>query len=139
MSNNDAVVDRQGRSALHAAALSGDLVEVERLLASGLDPKLSDKNGFTPLHMAAQGCQLEAARALLDAGALVDAQNRFGNTPLFVAVFNSRGRGEMIAVLRAEGADPFVENGSGQTPIGLAKLIANYDVLRFFSDIDSAG
>jgi hypothetical protein len=27
-------------------------------------------------------------------------------------------------------------NNSGQTPIGLAKLIANYDVARFFADIE---
>jgi ankyrin repeat protein len=62
--------------------------------------------------------------------------NEHGNTPLFVAVFNSRGRGDLIRLLRASGADPRKENVHGQTPLGLARLIGNYDVAQFFSDLD---
>ncbi|HZM82946.1 MAG TPA: ankyrin repeat domain-containing protein [Candidatus Limnocylindrales bacterium] len=62
--------------------------------------------------------------------------NKFGNTPLFVAVFNSQGRGDLIQLLRGAGADPFKQNSSGQTPVGLARLIANYDVAQFFVDLD---
>lgn len=136
MSNRDAGLDRQGRSSLHYAVLRGDLPEIERLLESGIDLNLSDSNGFVALHFAAQEYRLDAAKALLDRGALVDQRNRFGNTPLFVAVFNSQGRGEMIELLRARNADPHAENGSGQTPVGLARLIANYDVRVFFSDLE---
>ncbi|WP_263972339.1 hypothetical protein [Spongiactinospora rosea] len=41
----------------------------------------------------------------------------------------------MIELLRRWGADPFKANSSGQTPLGLARLIANYDVARFFADL----
>ncbi|MFG2146851.1 ankyrin repeat domain-containing protein [Streptomyces sp. NPDC048696] len=129
-------LDRQGRSPLHYAALTGDLSEVERLLSSGIDPNLGDGNGFTPLHLAAQEYQVDAARLLLDGGAAADRRNRFENTPLFVAVFNSQGRGELIGLLRSRGADPHAENSSGQTPVGLARMIANHDVRSFFSDLD---
>ena len=61
--------------------------------------------------------------------------NVFGNSALFIAVFNSLGRGDMIALLRERGADPRLANNSGQTPVGLARLIANYDVARFFADL----
>src|SRR4051812_48401577 len=36
------------------------------------------------------------------------------------AVFNSRGEGRMIRLLREHGADPFLVNVHGQTPVGLA-------------------
>jgi ankyrin repeat protein len=60
--------------------------------------------------------------------------NEHGNSALFVATFNSRGRGELIGLLRERGADPDQLNRHGQTPRGLANLIGNYDVARFFAD-----
>jgi ankyrin repeat protein len=137
MSNHD-VRDRQGRTPLHAAALGGDVPEIERLIGVGANPNIGDNNGFTPLHFAAQGWHPDAASALLAGGAEVDRKNRFGNSPLFVAVFNSNGRGEMIHVLRSSGADPLSINASGQTPLGLAKLIANYDVIQYFADLETS-
>ena len=133
MSNHD-VRDWQGWTPLHAAALRGDLAEIDQLIAAGADPSTADNKGFTPLHLAAQEGRAGAARALLDSGAEVDRRNRFGNTPLFVAVFNSRGRGDLIFLLRERGADPMAENASGQTPLGLARLIANFDVAQYFAD-----
>ncbi|RCG29797.1 ankyrin repeat domain-containing protein [Sphaerisporangium album] len=132
---NSASIDRKGRSELHYAALKGDAGRVSELIAAGLDPNLVDGDGFVPLHMAAQEGHVDAARALLDNDAEVDAENRHGNTPLSVAVFNSRGRGDLMALLRERGADPCRENNYGQTPLGLAKLIANYDVAQYFADL----
>ena len=120
---------------LHLAALEDDEVTARELLANGLSPDLEDDEGFTPLHFAAQEYSVSVAAALLEAGASIDKENRFGNTPLFVAVFNSKGRGEVIKLLRAHGADPHHHNTYGQTPLGLARLIANYDVAQYFSDL----
>ncbi len=97
----------------------------------GLDPNLPDRLGFTPLHFAAQEWSEGVASLLLERGAEVDPLNRYGNTPLFVAVTASRGRGRLLELLRRHGADPFLANASGQTPVGLARLIANYDVAQF--------
>jgi len=124
-------------SPLHEAVTRGDEATLQALLANGAPPDVRDAQGFTPLHLAAQQGSVHAATALLDAGADVDAVNAHGNTPLFVAVFNSQGRGALIQLLRARGADPFHANNSGQTPLGLAKLIGNYDVARFFSDLEA--
>lgn len=128
-------MDPAGRSPLHYAALKDDAREVTRLIADGEAPDSSDSQGFTPLHLAAQEHALDAAAALVDLGASVDQTNCFGNTPLFVAVFNSRGRPEMINLLRSRGADPLHSNGSGQTPVGLAILIGNYGVAGYFEDL----
>jgi ankyrin repeat protein len=130
-----AVLDREGRSPLHYVAMANRPTETEERLAAGDDPSLGDRRGFTPLHLAAQAGSLEPARMLLDYGAEVDPVNTFGNTPLFVAVFNSRGRGDIIALLRERGADPFRVNNYGQAPVELARLIGNYDVAQFFADL----
>lgn len=128
-------MDVAGRSELHYAALRNDVPAAETRLAEGDDPNASDHERFTPLHFAAQERAVEVARLLLDHGADVDPLNVHGNTPLFTAVFNSRGDGSVIELLRGRGADPLRENLSGQTPVGLARLIANYDVARFFADL----
>ena len=128
-------VDPAGRSPLHYGALTNDADEVRRLIAEGESVDSTDNHGFTALHLASQEHAVDAAAALLDLGATVDPINSFGNTPLFVAVFNSRGRPDMIDLLRSLGADPLHANPSGQTPAGLARLIGNYDVAQHFEDL----
>ena len=129
------VIDAGERTQLHYAALDDDVAAAESRLAAGDDPNASDREGFTPLHLAAQEGASNVARVLLDRGPDVDPVNSFGNTPLFTAVFNYRGDASVIELLRDRGADPLRKNESGQTPVGLARLIANYDVGRFFTDL----
>ncbi|WP_405472194.1 ankyrin repeat domain-containing protein [Paenarthrobacter ilicis] len=128
-------MDRMNRTALHHAALENDVATVEALLVDGASADAQDKAGSTPLHFAAQEYAVAAAAALLRAGATVDRQNSWGNTALFTAVYNSNGRGELIKLLRSYGADPHSVNGSGKTPVGLARLIGNHDVAQYFSDV----
>lgn len=130
--------DKEGRTQLHYAALANDADAVSQLLTEGASPHAPDRLGFTPLHFAAQDGALAAAEILLAAGAQVDAANSYGNTPLATAVFNSRGRGELIRLLRRHGADPRHPNNTGQTPADAARLIANYDVAHFFADLTDA-
>lgn len=127
--------DRGGRTPLHYAASDDDAHAVSKAIAEGADVNAADRRGFTPLHLAAQQGEVAAAEILLAAGAQVDAANSYGNTPLFTAVFNSRGRGELIRLLRRHGADPCHANKAGKTPAGTARLIANYDVAQFFADL----
>ncbi len=128
-------LDREGRQPLHYAAMANDSAKVAERLAAGDDANLGDRMGMTPLHLACQEGATTAAALLLDAGANVNRPNRHGNTPLFVAVFNSRGRGDLIRLLRSRGANPLYVNKAGQTPLGLARIIGNHDVAQFFSDL----
>jgi ankyrin repeat protein len=128
-------LDRAGRSALHYAAAANDVTDVVGRLAAGDDKDLADRRGYTPLHLAAQNWSVEAAEVLLDAGASVDAVDAYGNTPLATATFNSKGRGELIEILRRHGAEPSHRNKSGISPLELARRIANYDVEQWYADL----
>ena len=74
---------------------------------------------------------MDVAAALIKAGAELELQDTFGNTPLSDAVFESRGRGDMIQLLLANGADKEKKNRQGISPLALARSIANYDVKQF--------
>jgi ankyrin repeat protein len=123
--------DRDGRSCLHNATIGRDLTMVELLISSGADVNAADRAGWRPLHFAAQACSTELAELLIAHGAEVDAVDAYGNTPLWRAVFESRGRGEMISLLLAHGANREKANKTGKSPVALAKTIANYDVYRY--------
>lgn len=126
--------DPFGRTDLHYAALEDDADRVTALLDEGELVSAEDVDGNTPLHLAAQEHAVGAARVLINGDASIDARNRWGNTPLFVATVNSAGRGGVIEMLLEAGADAAAVNEHGQTPIGLARLIANYDVAKFFPE-----
>lgn len=128
-------LDRAGRSPLFYAALEGDTNEVKRLIRAGADVNLQDVNSDTPLHFAAQEQKTEAARLLLEAGADIEAKDRHGNTPLMRAVSTSRGKGEMIKLLRQWGADPYAKNSYGICPVESARMVANFDIAQYFSDL----
>jgi ankyrin repeat protein len=128
-------VDRYGRTELHYAAADGDAEKVAALLAGGLSAGTPDDDGWTPLHAAVQAWSPSICIALLDAGAPVDSQDAHGNTPLWKAAFGSRGRGDIIKILRARGADPLLKNRHGMSPLKVARTIANSDVRQFFADL----
>jgi ankyrin repeat protein len=59
-------------SGLHAAAHSGDLAELERLIAQGVDLNARDGRGRAPVHVAAFARQRGVLRVLAKAGAALD-------------------------------------------------------------------
>jgi len=128
-------VDEYGRTPLHYAAGDGDESRVRTLLAAGADASLADDNGWTALHFAAQAHSASITRLLLESGAHVDATDADGNTPLWRAVAVSRGRGEVIVVLRGAGADPHLSNKHGVSPLAFAHNTANFDLRQFFADL----
>lgn len=135
MRDMTAAADRLGRTPLHYAAMEDAADSVRALIEAGADVDAPDQAGNTPLHFAAQEGALVVGRTLLEGGAAVDPKDQHGNTPLWRAVLNSRGEGEMIALLRRHGADPLAPNRQGVTPAALAESIANYPVRRWFEDV----
>lgn len=98
---------------------------LEKLLSLGADVNVRDVAGYTPLHYCAQfhgnKTTLKMAEILIKAGAKVDAQNRFGATPLIDATLAHKY--DFIKLLANHGADLFVEDNEGSSPISISQLI----------------
>jgi uncharacterized protein len=124
--------DGDGRTSLIHAAIDEKLEVAKLLLESGGDADSQDDLGNSALHYAAQEHHVGIAGLLISHGARVDVEDSHGNTPLWRAVFNSKGRGDLIAALLNAGANRNHRNKRGKTPIDLASTIANYDVAQFF-------
>ncbi len=125
------VLDREGRTPLFYAAQDGDSAIAADLIRHGANVNAQDKSLKTPLHFAANAYQPEVAELLLKNGASVDAQDAHGNTPLSDAVFDSKGRGQMIKLLLSSGANKALKNKHGVSPEDLANSIGNYDISPF--------
>lgn len=74
-----------GGTALHVAAIHGDIEAGQILLKAGADPNMKDEFGYTPLHSAALHGHLEFVKLLLDHGASKDVVNKSGETPARLA------------------------------------------------------
>jgi ankyrin repeat protein len=76
--------DWQGREKLHIAAVNGDLVRLQELVAAGWSVDAFDDLGMTPLHYACQYEHQDAALFLIRSGANVNAHDdsKIGQTPL---------------------------------------------------------
>ena len=94
--------DEEGRTAMHYAAINGNLQIIAILIKEGAKRDPREKLGNTPLHLAADVNQVEAVQLLLDVGAAVDPENKNGMTPLMIAA--SRGNIEIVQALLAKGA-----------------------------------
>jgi uncharacterized protein len=112
-------VDDDSRTAMHYAAINGNLQIMAILIKADakLDPV--DPLGNTPLHLAADRGQTEAAKLLLDAGAGVDVQNKDGMTPLMIAA--NRGNLELVRGLLVKGANPSKSDYTGRDALGWAQ------------------
>lgn len=111
-----------GLTPLHLAAYRTSSIENVRTLVDIGKAKLNVKSslGDTPLHKAASRENGERiVQFLIDRGAHVNVKNRHGQTPLHKAV--AYGLINTVKMLLNNGAIPFIQDSSGDTPSDLAK------------------
>jgi len=114
---------------LHTAASSGDHEALTVLLATpGVAVNEADSEGRTALHFACGYGEVKCAEALLDAKADVNATDKNANTALHYAA--GYGKVEIVSLLVSSGASVVLKNGDGKTPIDVARLNEQEEVLR---------
>lgn len=87
---------------LHDAAFIGDINEVKRLIAEGINVNQKDNDGRTPLHWAALNNHKVVAELLIAHGAKVNVKDKDQRTPLQRAA--SSGHKDMVQLLKRHGA-----------------------------------
>jgi ankyrin repeat protein len=112
---NKDFIDQDGYSALHYAAIQGDIEKVNSLIAKGANINSQDKHGNTPLHTAVILKKTEAIKLLLDNGAEVDTQDTHGNTAAHFAA--DAGDQATIELLQKKNADFTIEDHDGFTTL----------------------
>ena len=95
------------------AVYHGELAEIKRLLAGGINPNLTDNFGWTALISAALKGQTEAVKALLKNGAKPNLEDNNGRTALMWAA--STGQAETAKILLDNGANPDIKDKEGKT------------------------
>ena len=111
--------DDSSRTALHYAAINGNLQIIAILVKANAKLDVTDALGNTPLHLATDRGQTEAAKLLLEVGAEVDPQNKDGMTPLMIAA--SRGNLELVRALLAKGASTAKTDYTGRDALSWAQ------------------
>ncbi len=90
-------------SAIHDAARSGDLDQVQKLIVQGVDVNASAMRDETPLILAALAGQGEIVNYLLQRGADINARNSSGMTSLHAAAYT--GHADIVLLLINKGAE----------------------------------
>ncbi|CAK0830941.1 unnamed protein product [Prorocentrum cordatum] len=127
------VEDEKGKLALHAAAFTGSVEVLRRLLEARADANMSESSsGDRPLQIAAWQGHRQAVDLLLDRSANTDAPDGRGWTPLCSAA--SQGHTAIVQALLARGADPnkkvTVERWGSVAPLEVAKAQRHRDIVE---------
>ncbi|KAJ8314437.1 hypothetical protein KUTeg_006587 [Tegillarca granosa] len=110
--------DKNGRTALHYAALNGHLEVCKFLAQKGCHLDDQDVAGCSPLHRAASQGHLEVISFLLGEGCNIDKQDEDGNAPVHEAAWN--GFSKTLELLIKHNCNVGVVNKAGFTALHLA-------------------
>ena len=98
-----------------AAAKSGDLKQVEALLAAGVPVDSASKDEESALHLAAEVGNDKLVELLVKAGANIEKKNNYERTPLWVAAKSGK-RGAAQRLIEAGAKMNSPDKLEGQTP-----------------------
>ena len=111
------------------AAAMGNLVQVQVLLAAGIEVNTQNNIGYTALYWAAMGGQLALVQALLAAPHIqVNTQDNLGITALHMAA--DQGHLEVVQALLAAGAQVNTPGNDGWTALHRAALKCHLEVVQ---------
>ena len=123
------ISDPDDLTALHLAAIEGDLLKIKQLLAFGFQVDSSDRFGFTPLYHACLAGKEESVLELLGRGADVN----WYHSVLYHSATHAAaatGHAECIRILIQRGANVNVLDSDGLTPMHDAARCGSSDSIR---------
>uniref|UniRef100_A0A182W2R8 VPS9 domain-containing protein n=1 Tax=Anopheles minimus TaxID=112268 RepID=A0A182W2R8_9DIPT len=124
-------VNGEGYTALHVAAMHGNVEMVRVLLEHKVNPTIRLKSGATALHLATRERRLRIVRMLLTrctSGEIVDLKDSRGDTPLHYAV--EQNNLQLVQMLLEADADRSIRNLQGKRPIDIAMNSLYFNVVN---------
>ena len=117
--NVDACSEIDGRTALAAAAASGQVAAVQLLLSQGADPRARTVNGTLAVHAATAAGHTLIVQRLLDRDrGMLDTADMQGQTPLHIAC--SRSHTALLDIFLSYNASPDARRADGCTALCIA-------------------
>ncbi|GAA6086570.1 caskin-1 isoform X2 [Tachysurus ichikawai] len=120
--------DTDGFSALHHAALNGNVELIALLLESQAVVDIKDQKGMRPLHYAAWQGKCEPMKMLLKAGSSVNSQSDEGQIPLHLS--SQHGHYDGSEMLLQHQSNPCIRDHAGKTPLDLACEFGRVSVVQ---------
>lgn len=117
-----------GNTALMMAAFKGNRQAARALLERGA---AVNRPGWTPLHYAAASGDTAIAALLIDHKAGLDARAPTGATPLIMAA--QEGKEEIVRLLLARGANPFLLDNYKRTALRVAELAEQREIAQLLA------
>ena len=112
------------------AAFTGELEAMKCLINNGAKLCEKNKNGLTALLLASCKGQLAVVQWLVNEMKIpINETNNYGDTALLLAAEN--GKLEFILWLIAKGADLYITNKNGQTPLDVARAKKHTAIAQF--------
>ena len=117
-----------GNTALMMAALKGNRQAARALLQRGA---AVNRPGWTPLHYAAASGDVHIATLLIEHKAELDSRAPTGATPLIMAA--QEGKEEIVRLLLARGANPFLLDNYRRTALRVAELMDRREISQLLA------
>jgi hypothetical protein len=121
--------DREGNTALHAAAHKGCLALAEHLLARNASLEVANRTGITPLSLAAARGHEAIVDLLLECGADATVVSREGNTPMFYAASKEHEKVCRVLLKAGVSVTSSVRPEMGLTALHVATARGNVDLV----------
>jgi len=132
------LVDANGRSPLHFAALLGHADVANTLMQKGALVAAQERvNGRTPVHLAAQRGHRRCVRVLLENtedSTAADAKDKLGRTPLMLAA--ARGHAKCAEDLLKNGANASASDARGRTSLMRAAVVGHEELVELLLESD---
>ncbi|XP_001659522.2 ankyrin repeat domain-containing protein 27 isoform X2 [Aedes aegypti] len=120
-----------GCTALHIAAISGNLDMINILLDHRVSVTARNKSGCTALHLACRERRLNVIKLLLSrcrSDDIIDLKDCRGDTPLHYAVEQNQLR--IVEILLSAKADKSLRNLAGRRPLDIARERLFFNVIN---------
>lgn len=118
---------------LHEAAAYDKLECAKELIGRNINIDHKDNSGMTPLHYAAANNSLLVANEILNGGGDLSICDEHGNEPLWTAVFNAKGKYDLVKLYMKYNANPGHKNTYGKSPLDFAQQINDAELVSILT------